>query len=223
MQHHKLQHAREQTAQKHAPATEARRQDQTRAAPPPAQRCPKLLLAHPPQLEPNPRRTRRQYLLPRNPKRLRKHRAFSLPATSFSPLQRRHLQLAKQPYRQRDHAVALGPSSRLKPSHAAAYDSGISAGRSTPRTPGRAAPRPPQAAAPAPRSAPQTGCGSRPLPQHRTDAADQPRRQRQRWPRAQVCLDPTRSTPKTSANSPHSTSSCGVRGNRPTRPVVPGR
>src|SRR5215211_816398 len=71
-------------------------------------RCPKLPFAHPTDRKPNPRRARSQNHLPRHPIALRKHRAQALVPSNHIPqrcFQRRHIQLATQPNRQRDRVV----------------------------------------------------------------------------------------------------------------------
>src|SRR6266540_618339 len=72
------------------------------------QRSRKLPFAYLPQQKPNPRRTSSQYLLPRNPIALRKHRAQALVPLNHIPqrsFQRRDIQITPQPNRQRDRVV----------------------------------------------------------------------------------------------------------------------
>src|SRR5262249_21420123 len=106
------------------------------------QRSRKLPFAHRMDQKPNARRFPGQYLLPRNPKPLRKDRAQALVALHNIPkrsFQRPHVQLATKPNRQRDHVAPAPPTRPKNHSRRCPYDNGTSPARSTARNAGRAA------------------------------------------------------------------------------------
>src|SRR2546421_1758817 len=80
-----------------------RRRRQRRAQP---------ILPHRPYHQPRPRRLSRQNLLPRNPQRLREHRAQALVPLNQVPqrsFQRRRIERPKKPHRQRDRVGRASP------------------------------------------------------------------------------------------------------------------
>ena len=154
-------------------------------------------LAHRRDRKPRPRRSRVQDQLPRHPQRVREDRAQALVArhhVAQRGLQRRAIERARKPHRQRDRVGRARAPSRRSRNHSrrCANDSGISAGRATGTQRRTRRLRAVAAAWPAPRpSAPRTGCGSQARhPSAGADAADQPRRQqRMAAEREEVVVD----------------------------------
>ena len=180
-----------------------------------------LRLAHPNNRKPKARLPRLQHLLARNPQRLREDRAQALvPRNNITErrLQRRNVERTTQPHRQRDRVGRAGALQPIQEPQPTLRKRQRDLGRPLTRTQRRARLLPH-------RQPPRQRRHARRLEQHpdrkldikaRTNAADQPRRQQRMTPKLEeVVVDAdARETPRTSANSAHSTSSCGVRGPR---------
>ena len=190
-------------------------------------------------LQPRPRRRRRQDLLPRHPEPVREHRAQALvPLDQVAErrLQRRAVERARQPHRQRDHvgrrSVALQPLQEPQPPlRVGQRDLGRPRLRAPAARRDAAASDDSRAA-----SAATLGASNRlriatSTSKRRADPADQPRRQQRvaaELEEVVVDADP-RARRSTSANSAHRIASCGV-ARRPVRlrraqapaPAAPG-
>src|SRR5712691_1971194 len=153
--------------------------------------------------QPRPRRLSRQDLLPRNPQRLREHRAQALVPLNQVPkrsFQRRRIERPKKPYRQRDRVGRASPFQTVQEP------------QPTLRKRQRDLPRPPTSPQRRPRrrslrrkpfAKPLNGrrfeqAADRNLHiQHRTDAADQTQRQQRMAPKLEeVVVDPNPSNPQ---------------------------
>src|SRR5215831_14139558 len=179
------------------------------------QRSRKLPFAHRMDQKPNARRFPGQYLLPRNPKPLRKDRAQALVALHNIPkrsFQRPHVQLATKPNRQRDHVAPARPLQPLqKPQPTLPIRQ-----RHLASTPNRS-------------TSPATVDASNRLRiESSTSRLERMRLIRRvansEWPPSakKSSSIPTRSNPNTSANSAHSNSSRGLRAKRTTPALTSG-
>ena len=217
-----------------APAAAAHRTDRSPAQPQPSA-PPQARLHRPPRPQAAAAPPPAQDRLPRHPEMLREHRAQALvPLDQIAQraFQRRAIEPPRKPHRKRDHIGAAAAGCRLgcrRRPPAAPGTTAAAAHRTAGSRPDAA---PPQAAHARARSADDSrsdsaatlGASNRLRIATSTSSAARIRLIRRvansECPPSSKKLSstPTRGSPSTSANSPHSSASCGLRGARCTAP-----
>ncbi len=171
--------------------------------------------------QPRPRGIQRQHLLVRHAQRLGEHGAQALVPrhqVAERQLQCADVEIAHEPHRQRNRVGRVRTFEPIEEPEPALRERQRDLRRPWHRrAAARAAARRRRAAPPGPRrSGPRTGCGSRARRSSAERMRPISRVASSEWPPSSKKLSsmPTSASPSVSANSAHSTASCGVRGSR---------